>query len=52
VVGFGTSRMSNRKARTGRELNTGEEITIEARNVPKFVAGKGLKRAAQEGSGE
>jgi len=52
VIGFGTSRSSNRKARTGRELNTGEEITIKARNVPKFVAGKGLKRALQEGSGE
>lgn len=52
VIGFGTSRSSNRKARTGRELNTGEEITIKARNVPKFVAGKRLKRALQEGSGE
>ena len=52
VVGFGTSRVSNRKARTGRELNTGEEITIKARNVLRFVAGKGLKNAVEESSGE
>jgi len=52
VVGFGTFRVSNRKARMGRELKTGEEITIKARNVPKFVAGKALKRAVQESSGE
>jgi len=52
VVGFGTFRVSNRKATMGRELKTGEEITIKARNVPKFVAGKALKRAVQESSGE
>ena len=44
VVGFGTFKVSNRKARTGRKPKTGEEITIKARNVPKFVAGKALKR--------
>ena len=45
VVGFGTFKVSNRKARTGRNPKTGETITIEARNVPKFVAGKTLKDA-------
>jgi len=36
----------------GRNLSTGEEITIKARNVPKFVAGKALKDAVQESSRE
>lgn len=52
VVGFRTFRVSDRKARMGRELKAGEEITIKARNVAKFVAGKALKRDVQESSGE
>jgi DNA-binding protein HU-beta len=36
----------------GRNLKTGEAITIEARNVPKFTAGKALKDAVEETSGE
>jgi len=50
VVGFGTFKVNNRKARTGRNPKTGEAITIEARNVPKFVAGKALKDAVEETS--
>ena len=30
-------------ARTGRNPQTGAEVQIPARNVPKFSAGKGLK---------
>ena len=52
VVGFGTFKVSNRKARMGRNLKTGEAITIKARNVPKFVAGKALKDAVEESPGE
>jgi nucleoid DNA-binding protein len=48
VVGFGTFTVSNRKARTGRNLRTGEAIIIKASNVPKFVAGKALKEAVED----
>jgi nucleoid DNA-binding protein len=52
VAGFGTFKVSNRKARTGRNPKTGEAILIQARNVPKFTAGKALKDAVEESSGE
>ena len=45
LVGFGTFRVSIRKARKGRNPQTGEEINIKAKKVPKFVAGKALKDA-------
>ena len=45
LVGFGSFKVSKRKARTGRNPKTGEAIKIKAKNVPKFVAGKGLKDA-------
>jgi nucleoid DNA-binding protein len=48
VAGFGTFKVANRKARTGRNPKTGEAITIEARNVPKFTAGKALMNTVEE----
>ena len=48
VFGFGTFKVNNRKARTGRNPKTGEAIMIKASNVPKFVAGKALKDAVEE----
>jgi DNA-binding protein HU-beta len=45
LVGFGTFKVDKRKARKGRNPQTGDEIKIKARNVPKFVAGKALKDA-------
>ncbi len=45
LVGFGTFKVTKRKARMGRNPRTGEEIKIKAANVPKFVAGKALKDA-------
>jgi DNA-binding protein HU-beta len=45
LVGFGTFKVSKRKARKGRIPQTGEEIKIKAKKVPKFVAGKALKDA-------
>jgi nucleoid DNA-binding protein len=47
LVGFGTFKVENRSARKGRNPQTGEEISIEARKVPKFVAGKSLKEAVK-----
>lgn len=43
LIGFGTFRVDKRKARKGRNPQTGQEITIGAKNVPKFVPGKALK---------
>jgi DNA-binding protein HU-beta len=43
LVGFGTFLSSNRKARVGRNPQTGEEIQIPARKVPVFRPGKELK---------
>ena len=45
LVGFGTFKTAERKARKGRNPQTGKEIDIPARNVPKFVPGKALKDA-------
>ena len=45
ISGFGTFKVSERKARTGRNPQSGAEINIPARNVPKFVPGKALKDA-------
>jgi len=45
LVGFGTFKVGKRKARIGRNPQTGEEIRITAKNIPKFAAGKALKDA-------
>jgi DNA-binding protein HU-beta len=45
LVGFGTFSVSKRKARMGRNPQTGEAIKIKARKVPKFSPGKGLRDA-------
>ncbi len=45
LVGFGTFKVNHRAERTGRNPQTGAEITIAASNVPAFVAGKALKDA-------
>ena len=45
LVGFGTFSVSKRKARTGRNPQTGRSMTIPAKKVPKFRAGKGLKQS-------
>ena len=44
-VGFGTFEVSKRAARTGKNPQTGEPMTISACNAPKFKAGKALKDA-------
>lgn len=47
LVGFGTFKVAERKARIGRNPQTGQEINIAACKVPKFVAGKALKEAVK-----
>jgi len=45
LVGFGTYKVNDRAARTGRNPQTGEAIQIAAAKVPAFKAGKALKDA-------
>jgi len=47
LVGFGTFKVAQRNARKGRNPQTGQEMTIKAKKVPKFVAGKALKDAVR-----
>ncbi len=43
LPGFGTFSVAKRKARAGRNPQTGKEIKIPGRKVPKFKAGNLLK---------
>ena len=45
LVGFGSFSVKTRKARTGRNPQTGKPLKIKAKKVPVFSAGKGLKDA-------
>jgi len=45
LVGFGSFKVVKRKARIGRNPQTGAEIQISASNAPRFVPGKALKDA-------
>lgn len=47
IAGFGSFKVSERQARTGRNPQSGATIQIAARKVPKFVPGKALKDAVQ-----
>ena len=47
LIGFGTFKVVGRKARKGRNPQTGQELDIAASKVPKFVAAKALKEAVK-----
>ena len=47
LVGFGTFSVAKRKARTGRNPQTGAPIKIAARKVPKFTPGSDLKKTVR-----
>ncbi len=47
LVGFGTFEARKRKARTGRNPQTGASIKIAAKTVPAFSAGKRFKDAVK-----
>ena len=48
LVGFGTFSTAARKARTGRNPQTGAPLKIAARRVAKFAAGAELKTAVNK----
>ncbi len=45
LVGFGSFKVVGRKARKGRNPQTGEEIDIKASNAPRLTPGQALKEA-------
>jgi DNA-binding protein HU-beta len=45
IIGFGTFSKIRRKARQGRNPQTGESIKIKASNTVKFKPGKKLKES-------
>lgn len=45
LVGFGSFQTRQRSARTCRNPKTGEQISVEAKTVPVFKAGKKFKEA-------
>jgi len=47
LIGFGTFSVTRRKARKGRNPQTGAEIKIAATKAPKFTAGAALKKAVK-----
>jgi DNA-binding protein HU-beta len=49
LIGFGTFSVSQRKARNGRNPQTGATIKIAARRVAKFTPGAELKKAVNKG---
>src|SRR5271165_5375447 len=48
LIGFGTFSVSQRKARNGRNPQTGATIKIAARRVAKFSPGAELKKAVNK----
>ncbi|MCX5808424.1 MAG: HU family DNA-binding protein [Proteobacteria bacterium] len=48
LIGFGSFSVSQRKARQGRNPQTGKAIKIPAKKVPKFAAGKVFKEAVKK----
>jgi len=48
LVGFGTFKKTARAARKGHNPQTGEQIKIPARKVPKFTPGKEFKNLVQK----
>jgi len=45
ITGFGKFSVKERKAREGRNPQTGEKMRIAAQKVPSFSAGNALKEA-------
>jgi DNA-binding protein HU-beta len=47
LVGFGTFQVRQREERKGVNPQTKEALTIPAKKVPKFKAGKELREAVE-----
>ena len=49
LVGFGTFRQVKRKGRTVRNPQTGENMQLHSRAVPKFIPGTLFKQVVEQG---
>ena len=49
LAGFGTFATRSRAARSGRNPQTGEALSIPASKTPSFKAGKALRDAVKDG---
>lgn len=48
IRGFGSFHVKERRAREGRNPKTGEKVQVQAKKIPFFKAGKGLKELADK----
>ena len=48
LIGFGNFSVAKKKARIGRNPQTGAEMKIPARKVPKFTSSKALKEVVNK----
>lgn len=49
--GFGAFSVKHREARSGRNPRTGESVRVEAKRLPFFKTGKGLRERLNGGVG-
>jgi integration host factor subunit beta len=52
IRGFGSFKVKQRRSRDGRNPKTGMQVSIEAKKVPVFKAGKELRERVDVGSVE
>ncbi len=52
IRGFGSFKVKQRRSREGRNPKTGTQVSIEAKKVPVFKAGKELRERVDRGAGE
>ena len=49
IRGFGSFKVKERRSRDGRNPKTGTQVSIEAKRVPVFKAGKELRERVDSG---
>lgn len=49
IRGFGSFKVKQRRSREGRNPKTGTQVSIEAKRVPVFKAGKELRERVDRG---
>jgi len=47
IRGFGSFGLNHRPARAGRNPRSGEDVTVPAKNVPHFTAGKEVRERVE-----
>ncbi len=50
IRGFGSFKVKERRSRDGRNPKTGAQVSIEAKRVPVFKAGKELRERVDAGT--